>query len=66
MSARDDDWIALSDAAAEVVRKARPVFALRVEYAGTAGFEIHGLRRLLKDLLRRHRFRCISIEQVPP
>jgi hypothetical protein len=29
------------------------------------GNNIRGLRWLLKDLLRRHRFRCLSIEEQP-
>ena len=42
----------------------RPVFALTIEYAGTPEFVTHGLRKLLKRLLRNHRFRCLSIEEI--
>lgn len=60
----DPDWIALGEAAARVIRKHRPAFVLEIEYAGTAGFEIHALRKLLKSLIRNHHFRCISIEEI--
>lgn len=42
----------------------RPVFALTIEYAGTPEFAIHGLRKLLKRLLRDHHFRARSLEQI--
>jgi len=60
----DSDWIALGDAAARVVAKARPTFVLKVEYGGTPGFEIHALRKLLKSLIRAHHFRAVSIEEI--
>jgi glycine cleavage system aminomethyltransferase T len=59
----DDDWIALGEAARRVIAKQRPTFILRVEYAGTAGFEIHALRKLLKSLIRAHKFRCLEIRE---
>jgi hypothetical protein len=42
----------------------RPVFVLTIQFAGTAGFEMHALRRLLKSLIRNYRFRVISIENA--
>lgn len=42
----------------------RPVFVLKIEFAGKAGFAIHALRQLLKSLLRGHHFRCLSIEEI--
>jgi hypothetical protein len=65
MTDDDPDWIPLGDAAARVVRKHRPIFLLKIEYAGTGGFELHGLRKLLKSLIRAHHFRCLSIEELP-
>jgi hypothetical protein len=64
MTARDDDnWVPLGDAADRVVAKSRPTFRLTIEYAGNLEFEIHGLRKLLKDLIRRHRFRCLELRE---
>lgn len=42
----------------------RPVFVLKIEFAGKAEFAIHALRKLLKSLLRGHHFRCLSIEEI--
>jgi hypothetical protein len=42
----------------------RPVFILRIEFAGKAEFAIHALRKLLKSLIRGHHFRCLSIEEI--
>jgi hypothetical protein len=61
MTDHDDDWIPLGEAARHVVQ--RPVFRLTITYAGDLGFEIHGLRKLLKDLIRRHRFRCLELRE---
>jgi len=46
----------------------RPVFVLKIEFAGKAEFAIHALRKLLKSLIRAHHFRVRSIEQIegPP
>jgi hypothetical protein len=42
----------------------RPVFVLRIEgKPGAAG--IHSLRALLKVLLRKYGFRCISAHEIP-
>jgi hypothetical protein len=60
----DDDWISLGEVAARVVAKQRPTFVLKIEYAGKAEFAMHGLRKLLKSLIRAHHFRCLSIEEV--
>jgi hypothetical protein len=62
MTTRGNDWIPLGEAAARVIR--RPTFVLRIEYAGNAEFALHGLRKLLKSLIRGHHFRCLSIEQI--
>jgi hypothetical protein len=48
----------------QLQRAERPIFVLTIEYGGTAGFEIHALRKLLKSLIRVHHFRCRAIEQI--
>jgi hypothetical protein len=62
MTAREQPEQATSPQPAE--KSPRPIFALTIEYAGTPEFAIHGLRNLLKRLLRDHRFRCRSIEEI--
>jgi hypothetical protein len=42
----------------------RPVFVLKIEFAGKAEFAIHALRKLLKSLIRGHHFRVFSIEEI--
>jgi hypothetical protein len=42
----------------------RPVFVLKIEFAGKAEFAVHALRKLLKSLIRAHHFRVRSIEQI--
>jgi hypothetical protein len=42
----------------------RPVFVLKIEFVGKAEFAIHGLRKLLKSLIRGHHFRVLSIEEI--
>jgi len=40
----------------------RPVYLLRLE--SLRGTDVRGLRAVLKTLLRRHGFRCVSAEEV--
>jgi hypothetical protein len=42
----------------------RPVFVLKIEFAGKAEFVVHALRKLLKSLIRATHFRCLSIEEI--
>jgi hypothetical protein len=45
-----------------VTAEPRTVFAIRI--AGPAGQEgVHRLRALLKDLLRRHKFRALDVRE---
>jgi hypothetical protein len=44
--------------------ESRPVFVLKIGFAGEAEFAIHGLRKLLKSLIRNHHFRVRSIEKI--
>jgi hypothetical protein len=48
-----------------VEREARAVFVLKLE-APHGTDAIRELRWALKTLLRKHRLRCVSIEQDPP
>jgi hypothetical protein len=40
----------------------RPIYLLRLE--SLRGTDVRGLRALLKSLLRRFGFRCLSVEEV--
>jgi hypothetical protein len=50
----------------DIQPKSKPVFTIRLRSIDGRN-DIHGLRAILKSLLRRHGFKCIaaSEEQIP-
>ena len=47
-----------------MTERGRPIYLLRLE--SLRGTDVRGLRWLLKTLLRRFGFRCLSLEEVQP
>jgi hypothetical protein len=62
-SRNTDSWRSLGEVAAEVVAKVKPVYRLRIQHTDSDHDSIRHLRAVLKVLLRRYRFRCLSIER---
>jgi hypothetical protein len=49
----------------EQTHNSRPIFVLRLRPEKGIN-PIHGLRHALKELLRRHGLRCVSVCKLPP